>query len=113
MTTAVRESSRSQDAPALPFNGEQRLLLDGVDWQSYLAIGRALVDQPALRLTYERGSLELMTPSPRHEIYKKHLARFIEILAEEQNRPFATAGSMTFQNEELGRGLEADDCFWF
>ncbi len=54
-----------------------------------------------------------MTTSRRHELYKKHLARFIEIMAEELNRPFDTAGNMTFQKETLARGLEADDCFWF
>jgi Uma2 family endonuclease len=112
MSTLASQPARTARPPSPP-SGEQHLLLDGVDWPSYLAIGRALVDQPGLRLTYQRGSLEFMTTSPQHEIYKKHLARFIEILAEELDQPFATAGSMTFQHEDLRRGLEADDCFWF
>jgi Uma2 family endonuclease len=113
MTTMVREPVRTTETYAVRPDAEQRLVLDTVDWQSYLAIGKALADQPGLRLTYDQGSLEFMTTSPRHEICKKHLARFIEIMAEELNRPFATAGNMTFQNEALGKGLEADDCFWF
>ncbi len=53
-----------------------------------------------------------MTLSPEHEIYKKRLGRLVEALAEECNLPIATAGEMTFQREELERGLEPDDCFW-
>src|SRR5260370_37502882 len=111
MTTLIRDKSRSGNPQAVRPDREQRLVLDGVDWQNYRTIGRALADQPGLRLTYDRGCLEFMTTSPKHEIYKKHLARFVEILAEELNMPFATAGSMTFQNDEQLGGLEADDCF--
>jgi Uma2 family endonuclease len=93
-------------------DGEQRFLLHGICWSSYIAIGEALLDRPALRLTYDRGALEFMTTSPRHEIYKKWLSRLIEILGEEFNHPQITAGNMTFQKEDLARGLEADDCFW-
>jgi Uma2 family endonuclease len=91
---------------------EQRLLLHNVSWESYIAIGNALCDRPALRMTFDRGSLELMTTSPRHEIYKKWLGRIIETLAEECQLAITTAGQMTFQRPELERGLEPDDCYW-
>ncbi len=93
--------------------GEQHFLLTNIDWKTYKAIGQALMDRPGLRLTYDRGNLELMSTSPKHEVYKKHLARFIEIMAEELNRPFTTAGNMTFEREDLEKGMEPDDCFWF
>lgn len=94
------------------FLPEQRLLLHDVSWDGYLAIGNALGDRPALRMTYDRGSLEFMVMSPQHEIYKRWLSRLIEALTEECNQPIVTAGNMTFQREDLERGLEADDCFW-
>ena len=90
----------------------QRFVLRNVPWQSYVAIGDALPDRPCLRMTYDRGSLEFMTTSPEHEIYKKRLGRLIEALAEECNLRIATAGNMTFRRAELERGLEPDDCFW-
>jgi len=108
----------SQPAPANPLDqngaakGEQRFLLSDLSWQNYLTIGNALLDRPGLRLTYDRGRLEFMTTSPKHEIYKKWLSRFIDILGEILNLPKVSAGNMTFQKEELDRGLEADDCFW-
>lgn len=91
---------------------EQRLVLHDVPWQEYEMMGRALRDRPRLRLTYDRGTLELMTTSHEHEFYKTWLDRFFQTLAEEHNRPIAPAGSMTFQREDLDRGFESDGCYW-
>lgn len=96
--------------PACP--GEQRLLLRDVSWHSYVTIGDALPDRPALHMTYDRGSLELMTTSTAHEVYKKWLGRFVETIAEECNLAIALAGNMTFRREDLAQGLEPDDCYW-
>jgi Uma2 family endonuclease len=91
---------------------EQRVLLYHLSWQDYQTIGRVLHNHPNVRLTYDRESLEIMTTSPEHEVYKKRLGRFFETLAEEFNLPIAPAGNMTFQREDLERGLESDECFW-
>jgi Uma2 family endonuclease len=92
--------------------GEQRLLLHDVSWDAYRAIGEALRDRPGLRMTYDHGRLEFMTTSPEHEILKGRLIRLIEALAEEHGLPVVSAGNMTFQREDLARGMEPDDCFW-
>lgn len=112
MTTAIAEPRSVKPSVPQAVAESSRLILGDVSWLSYVDIGRALADRPALRLTYDRGTLEFMTTSPKHEIYKKWLGRLVEVMAEELNRPIVTAGNMTFQREDLGRGLEADDCFW-
>jgi Uma2 family endonuclease len=91
---------------------EQHFVLHNVTWDEYLTIGRLLADRPALRITYDRGTLEFMSTSPRHERYKRWLGRFIETVAEELDKPIMPGGSMTFQREDLERGFEPDDCFW-
>jgi Uma2 family endonuclease len=91
---------------------EQRFVVHGVSWASYLAIGQLFADRPALRLTYDRGTLAFMTTSPRHECYKHWLGRFLETVAEELKKPIAPGGSMTFQREDLERGFEPDNCYW-
>jgi Uma2 family endonuclease len=91
----------------------QCLTLPGLSWDQYRSIRAVLADRPAVRLTFDEGTLEIMVTSPWHEILKKRLSRIVEILAEELAKPFATAGNMTFQQEELEKALEADDCFWF
>lgn len=111
--SAVGQQAPSQNRT--PRNGAsqaQYLLLPRLSWQGYLTIGVALADRPALRITYDGRDLEIMTTSFEHEYYKKCLSRLIETLAEELNRPHVSGGNMTFQREELVRGLEADDCFW-
>src|SRR5437867_649540 len=84
----------------------QSLSLANVAWDQYLAIGQALADRPGLRITYDRGNLEIMVTSPEHEVYKKWLVRLVEILLEMFGLPFATAGNMTFQREDLIQGFE-------
>jgi aryl-alcohol dehydrogenase-like predicted oxidoreductase len=43
----------------------QRLLLHDVDWQTYGRLLRVFAEEPSVRLTYDRGTLEIM--SPLHE----------------------------------------------
>lgn len=100
-------------APASPLaKDEQRFVISNITWQEYVKVGELFADRPALRITYDRGRLELMTTSPRHEGYKRWLGRFVETIAEELNKPLVPGGSMTFQREDLERGFELDDCFW-
>ena len=90
----------------------QRFVLRNVPWQCYVAIGDALPDRPGLRMTYDRGSLEFLTTSPEHEIYKKRMGRLLETLVEECGLLVEPIGAMTMRREELERGLEPDECFW-
>lgn len=88
------------------------VVLDGVTWRTYLTIANALSDQRGLRITFDRGQMELMTHSAAHEFAKRWLARLIETLAEEQKLVIVPGGNITFRREDLERGLEPDDCFW-
>lgn len=56
--------------------------LSGISWQTYETLLKELSDR-RLRLTYNHGNLEIMAPSPEHELGKEVLGRFVETLAEE------------------------------
>lgn len=90
---------------------EQRFLLNGLDYQRYVAIADAIGEQP-IRLTYDRGRLELMTVSREHERYRHLLALFVMVIAEEMQIETAIGGMMTFRREDLDRGFEHDECWW-
>jgi Uma2 family endonuclease len=90
----------------------QCLVLEDITWQQYVTISDALPERGGLRITFDRGRLEFMTTSTRHEKFNKWFARFLDILAEETGLPTVTAGHMTFRREDLDRGMEPDDCFW-
>jgi Uma2 family endonuclease len=89
---------------------EQRMLLRDVSWKEYVIL-RELIDRPGLRMTYLRGALELMSPSPEHELWKKNIARFIELYAHLMNIDLYGYGSTTFKKEAKERGAEPDECY--
>jgi Uma2 family endonuclease len=90
----------------------QRLLLHNVSWQEYEIFLKVLGDRP-IRVTYDRGNLELMAPPYVHERLKWVIGQLIVILALELNLRFAGGGSTTFRREDVERGLEPDQCFYF
>ncbi len=72
-----------------------RVLLRNISWQTYQDLLKDLEEQPGIRLSYDRGLLEIMAPSPPHENYKKVLGRFVETLTEELNIEIKSLGSLT------------------
>ena len=91
-------------------SGDRRFLLHGIPWQIYLSL-READDSPGLRMTYDRGNLELMSPSPEHEDLKTTLARLIEVYAIERDVPLYGYGSTTFRRQAKEQGLEPDECY--
>ena len=90
---------------------EQRFLLGGLEYRRYVAIADAIGEQP-IRLTYDRGRLELMTVSREHERYRHLLATFVVEVAVAMEIETAVGGMMTFRREDLDRGFEHDECWW-
>ena len=90
---------------------EQRLILSGVSWQQYETLRLTLDNFPGLRMTYLEGILEIMTPSPEHEMSKKVIARLVERYADEMEINLNGLGSTTFRKEAKARGLEPDECY--
>ncbi|MGA2704216.1 MAG: Uma2 family endonuclease [Isosphaeraceae bacterium] len=91
--------------------GENRVVIRGVGWEGYQTL-LSLVGNQKVRLTYDRGDVELMSPLSRHERNKSRLGRMVEILTEELDIPVICMGSTTLNREDLDRGLEADDSFY-
>ena len=88
-----------------------RFLLKNISWQTYEALLKDMESQPGIRLTYDRGKLEIMTPLDPHETYSKLIGRFVETLTEELNIEIRSLGSRTCKREDLARGLEPDECY--
>ena len=97
--------------PTVQIAPEQRVLLHNVSWQTYETLLQE-ANSPGVRLTYDNGSLEIMTVSHGHESYGSLLGRLIETLTEELNIQIHSGGSTTFKREVKKRGLEPDECYW-
>jgi Uma2 family endonuclease len=88
------------------------VLLKNISWQTYESLVNELAEQAGIRLTYDRGNLEIMTPLDLHEGNNKILGRFVETVTEELNIEIRSLGSRTCKREDLARGLEPDQCYY-
>jgi len=88
------------------------VVLKNISWQTYESLVNELAQQRGIRLTYDRGTLEIMTPSDPHEGNKEMIGRFVETLTEELNVEIRSLGSRTCKREDLARGLEPDKCYY-
>lgn len=91
---------------------EQRVLLNNVSWLMYEDLLEAHRDQSVPRFTYDRGCLEIMSPSSEHEQLKETVALLVNIIAEEVGVNAEGYGSTTFRREDLARGFEPDASFY-
>src|ERR1017187_5406734 len=91
----------------------QKLILDNVSWGEYTRLLRSFeYGHRHLRLTYDRGRLEIMTLSHQHEGLGWFLDKLVFVLTEELNLPIKGGGSTTFRKKKKHKGLEADNCYW-
>ncbi|MBP0018425.1 MAG: Uma2 family endonuclease [Cyanobacteria bacterium SBLK] len=91
---------------------QHRVLLQNIRWETYEALLKDFEEQPTVRLTYDRGLLEIMTPLDPHEGNKKIIGRFVETLTEELEIEIRSLGSRTCRRRDLLRGLEPDQCYY-
>jgi Uma2 family endonuclease len=106
MSTTVERSRQT----AGPGGDEGRLVLADVSWDQYEKLLDLFSDR-RLRLTYDRGTLEIMSPSSLHEWYKELLANLVRSLAAGLKVDYVSFGSMRCKSELLARGVEPDACF--
>ena len=110
MATATPTTPRTE-APPIP-DGLGPVLLFGVPWALYERMVEEIAHRHA-RFTYDRGTLQIMSPSPEHESESHCLDHLILILAEELDLPVAAFGSMTHKRADLEKGMEPDQCYYF
>jgi Uma2 family endonuclease len=88
------------------------LRLSGVDWKTYSRLLSIFGDRRDVRMTYDRGELEIMSPLFEHDDDSRFLGRLVTVLTEELGLPLRAGGSTTMRRRLKCRGLEADECFW-
>jgi Uma2 family endonuclease len=88
------------------------LRLSGVDWRTYTRLVYLFAERPRLRLTYDRGELEIMSPLLEHDDPGDFLGDLVFILTEEMGLSLKRGGSTTLRLRRRQRGLEPDRCYW-
>lgn len=91
----------------------ERLLLTGVEWDDYeqLLLWRDEFRR-GVRLTYDRGRLEIMVVTNYHERLRKVLALLIEAWLAETGGEYVPSGQLTHKRKDLEQGFEPDECYY-
>jgi Uma2 family endonuclease len=83
-----------------------------VDWKTYARLLFVFAERPRIRLTYDRGELEIMSPLFEHDEDGRFLGTLVFLLTEELGLPLKRGGSVTMRRRKKKRGIEADESFW-
>lgn len=103
----MQKTKNLPDSPA-----EQRIVLHGISWETYERLLEDHEDKSAPRFAYDKGALEIMNPSPEHEMMNRRIAYFITAIMDEMEIEAEDFGSTTFRREDLERGFVPDTCFY-
>jgi Uma2 family endonuclease len=90
---------------------DHRVVLHDVSWQTYQRL-RTANPSGALRMTYDRGQLEIMSPSRKHERISYLIGRMIDQWTLLRGIEVAAGRNTTFSRKDLEKGLEPDNCYW-
>lgn len=85
--------------------------LRDIGWEGYLKLLEVL-EPTRVRVNYENGDAELMSPLPIHEIWNSRLRFLVGAIAEELQLSFLEFGSTTMKKRSLDRGFEADASYY-
>ena len=88
------------------------VVFQGVTWDDYEAMLRIVGERP-IRVTYDRGRMEVFMPSFGHEDDAHLLGLMVESLTDELHIPVKAGRSTTHRRRDLDRGTEPDQCYWF
>ena len=110
--SAQTEIVQTPNASVLSPTTGQQIILHGVSWETYEQLLSDFQDSHAAHFTYDRGVLEIMVLSFKHETVNRTLAHLVSMIAEELQIDTISAGSTTFKRQDLAKGFEPDSCFY-
>ncbi|MBY0374499.1 MAG: Uma2 family endonuclease [Bryobacteraceae bacterium] len=81
-------------------------------WETYERMLEENKGRNGIRITFDRGALQLMVMSARHERPNRILAEIVARLAHELKIDVEPFGSTTIKREDQQRGFEPDSSFY-
>jgi Uma2 family endonuclease len=111
MQTA-QETLSSVSRQVVPPETGQHLILRGVSWATYERLLTDFQDSHAAHFAYDRGVLEIMVLSTKHEEPNRTLSLLVDLVAGELEIDVRRLGSTTFTRADLSRGFEPNSCFY-
>ena len=100
-----------ESEPILAGSSGDSVVLHGISWKMYRKL-RKMRANYNIRMTYDRGELEIMSPSPLHEGIAALLGDLIAVWRLEYHIPVRSCRMMTIRRAVLDRGFEPDNCYY-
>jgi Uma2 family endonuclease len=94
-----------------PQERHDHIVLEDVSWEFYEALLREIGDR-AIRVTYDDGRLEIMSPLPKHERWGDWIDWLVKEMCVARSIYVAPLGSTTFKLRLKKKGLEPDKCYY-
>jgi Uma2 family endonuclease len=88
------------------------LVVHDVSWEAYEHLLDALEDRPGVRVTFDQGRLQAVSPFRKHEQYSRLVDDLALFTAMALGLPIEKLGATTLRQPERERGVEADCCFY-
>jgi len=88
------------------------LVIPQVGWDDYEHLLEELAGRPHLRVSYDCGRLEIVSPSAKHEKYAEFIDDLVRAYADSRNMELEKLGHTTWRREALAKGAEADGCYY-
>jgi Uma2 family endonuclease len=88
------------------------LTFHDVSWDEYEELLEQVGEAPGLRLSYDNGSLRVMTISAEHEKYTEFISSLVGIIRIRLRINILGFGSATMRKRKVRKGKEPDACFY-
>jgi Uma2 family endonuclease len=88
------------------------LRADGIPWEEYEQLLDDLGPSYAVRIFYDQGKMEIVSPLPAHEKPTNVVHTLVIALRDELNIDIESLGASTLRDEMREKGAEPDDRFY-
>lgn len=83
-----------------------------VSWDEYEELLEQVGEAPGLRISYDNGSLQVMTISSEHEKYASFISSLVTVIQLRLRIDILGFGSATMRKRKRKKGNEPDGCFY-
>jgi len=84
----------------------------GVSWDDYEELLETVGEASGLRISYDQGTLQVMTLSQQHEVYSTLIERIVDRVSSYLRIRALFYGSATMRRQSNMKGAEPDACFY-
>ena len=88
------------------------LVIHDFRWEDYEQLLEVIGERPSLRLNYDSGRLEIVSPLPEHKSCGKVIDLVLYVFSDVHGLSFQSYGTATWKSKELGKGVEPDACYY-